>query len=143
MRPHGSYIAGMTNDDSKDGLVVLKRDGRGRVRSTREQRGEVMAQFDVSGLSGPAFCKVAGINYQTFAGWRKEARRKAALAADGVKCHDKKPALVRFVEAALPRPPSCVRAAGCLHVRLPDGVELTLADVSQVRLAAQLIKALA
>lgn len=97
-----------------------------------------MAQFDRSGLSGPAFCKVAGINYQTFAGWRKEARRKPALAMSEATCHDKEPALVRFVEAALPMPPACTRPDCSLHVRLPGGAALTLADVAQVPLFAQI-----
>jgi hypothetical protein len=74
----------MIDDDMMGEVAVLKCDGRGRVRSTLAQRMEAVAEFERSGLSGPAFCRVAGINYQTFVGWRNEARRKAGAQGGGL-----------------------------------------------------------
>ena len=36
---------------------------------------ELLAEYERSGLSGPAFARVTGINYQTFAWWRQEQRK--------------------------------------------------------------------
>lgn len=130
----------MTDDDNRGELAVLKRDGRGRVRSTRAQRREVVAQFERSGLSGPAFCKVAGINYQTFVGWRKEARRDRRSDAVRGASVATPPNSVRFLEASLPQMQVAARAG--IEVCLTGGARLLVADVAQVPLAAQLIKAL-
>ncbi len=72
----------MTDSDSKKqvGLAsvtggVLKRDSRGRVRTTEEQREAPLGEFERSGLSGPQFARVAGINYQTFATWRQQQHK--------------------------------------------------------------------
>lgn len=134
----------MTDDDHKGGPVVLKRDGRGRVRCTPEQRREAVAEFERSGLSGPAFCQVAGINYQTFVGWRKEARRKAASPAVRLQPVAGQPGPIRLTEVVLPAPsPSPVRSPEGLQVHLPGGACLVITDAAQVPLAAQLIQTLA
>jgi transposase-like protein len=129
----------MTHDDPRNGLAVLKRDGRGRVRSTPEQRREAMAQFERSGLSGPAFCRVAGIHYQTFVGWRKEARNSRRPVTGSIEARPAaaiQPATIRLVEAL----PAAVRASSPLQVALPGGALLLIADASQVQLAAQLLQ---
>jgi hypothetical protein len=40
-------------------LTILKRDARGRVRSTAEARAEAVAEFRRSGLSASAFAQMA------------------------------------------------------------------------------------
>ncbi len=132
----------MTNDDPKSGLAVLKRDGRGRVRTTLEQRREAVAEFERSGLSGPAFCQVAGIKYQTFVGWRKAARRKAASQAGGLQPVVGQPGTIRLTEVVLQAQPQ-IRAEDGLQVHLPGGVRLVITDAAQVPLAVHLIQALA
>ena len=47
-------------------LTILKRDARGRVRSTAEARAEAVAEYRRSGLSTSAFAKMAGIAKNTF-----------------------------------------------------------------------------
>lgn len=131
----------MTNDDNGGGLAVLKRDGRGRVRSTKEQRFEVVAQFDRSGLSGPAFCKVAGINYQTFVGWRKASRRDRCSGAVSGASVAAPSAGIRFLEASLPTVQCAAHAV--IEVCLTSGARVLVTDATQVPLVAQLIKALA
>ena len=131
----------MTDSDKSSPLCILKRDGRNRVRSTQAQRQEVLRQFERSGLSGPAFCRVVGVNYQTFVGWRKEARRLSELPpAELVAAAEPMTNAVRFVEASLPR--SLIPADNSLEIRLPGGASLTISDGAQALLAAQLIKAL-
>ncbi|MBK8037100.1 MAG: transposase [Verrucomicrobiaceae bacterium] len=50
-------------------LTILKRDARGRVRSTAEARTEAVAEYRRSGLSASAFAKMAGISKNTFRNW--------------------------------------------------------------------------
>jgi hypothetical protein len=123
----------MTDDDHNSGLTVLKRDGRGRVRSTPQQRREALAQFECSGLSGPAFCRLAGIHYQTFVSWRKAARDIKASPAEGLQ-----PVTIRMVEAVS----STALVSVPLQVALCGGAILQLTDASQVFLAAHLLRTL-
>ena len=54
-------------DSASGGRAILKRDKKGRVRSTSAQRLEVLEQLEGSGLSGPEFARVARMPYQTLA----------------------------------------------------------------------------
>lgn len=134
----------MTRSDKPAPAAILKRDSRSRVRSSLVQRLEVVEQYDRSGLSGPAFCQVAGINYQTFVGWRKEARRQAAAQAGDSELQ---PAVepsraIALVEAVLQAAPPARSQEG-LQVHLPGGARLVITDAAQMPLAVQLIQALA
>lgn len=139
----------MTDGDSVDSgtakVKVLKRDGRGRVRSTAAQRQKVLDEFNRSGLSGPAFARVAGIPYQTLATWRKKRKqgslavRSAVAKAQGAGGGGTS---VRLVEAVIGRPPAGSFTAAGLCVSLPGGASLAIKEASQVTLAAQLLKAL-
>lgn len=67
----------MTDSDlDTESVAVLKQDRRGRVLTTPSQRLAFLQQFEKSGLSGPQFARVAGINYQTFASWRQQQKRQ-------------------------------------------------------------------
>ena len=46
--------------------IILKSDRRGRIRFTPEQRTAILDAYDASGLSGPKFAQLHGVNYQTF-----------------------------------------------------------------------------
>lgn len=137
----------MTHDDDskEEGVSVLKCDGRGRVRSTAQQRREVLAEFERSGLSGPAFCRVAGIKYQTFVGWRQAARRRPSTL-DHDCAHlpavPQQPMALRLVEASL-REAQGEHKAPSIEVHLPGGSRMMILDAAQAALAAQLLKALA
>ena len=132
----------MTRSDKLAPVAILKRDSRSRVRSSPAQRLEVIGQFERSGLSGPAFCQVAGINYQTFVGWRKEARRKATSQAGGLQPVVDQPGAIRLTEVVL-QTPSPARSEEGLQVHLSSGVRVVITDAAQVPLAVQLIQALA
>jgi transposase-like protein len=140
----------MTDIESEVGSI-LKRDRRGRVRSTPEQRQAVLEQYGRSGLSGPEFARVAGIAYQTFACWRHQ-RRKAALAlrCRGVDSREEGGGSVRLVEAVMGSPEfaagSVVRpvaSVAVLHLELPGGTTLRVSEAAQVPLTARLLQALA
>ena len=68
---------------------VLKQDTRGRIRVPRERRESVLDEFERSGLTGAKFARLAGINYQTFAGWVQ--RRKLTRAEAGGSLSRKRP----------------------------------------------------
>jgi hypothetical protein len=116
---------------------VLKRDARGRVKTTAAQRAAVLDEFERSGLSGPQFARVAGIAYQTFATWVQKRRRGGRPQT----MVESTPA--RFVEA-VPEAALAVGARGCpaLQLHLSCGLSLELAQSAQVALAVELIRAL-
>jgi hypothetical protein len=107
-------------------------DARDRVRTGRERREQLLAEFDRSGVSGARFARMAGIKYATFAGWLHQRRRAAA----GVK----RLRPVTWVEAA-------VKPAGAegppLRVQLPGGAWMELASSAQMSAAVQLLRELA
>lgn len=113
-------------------------DRLGRVRTPRERREELLAEYESSGLSQAAFARRAGVRYPTFAHWVQERRRAGGGEADPLK-----PARTpRFVELRLPsapRAPSAAPAVPELSVTLPDGVVVRGAEPSVL---AVLVRAL-
>ena len=60
--------------------AILKSDRRGRLRYSTEQKAAMVEAYQASGLSGPRFAALHGVNYQTLAGWlQKPAACVAAL----------------------------------------------------------------
>jgi hypothetical protein len=113
---------------------LLRLDARGRVRTGRERREGLLQEFDRSGLSGARFARLAGVNYQTFAGWLHQRRcRKAGV---------KRPKPVTWVEAAV-KPPDIDTETKPLRVQLPGGAWMDLASAGQMCGAAQLLRELA
>ena len=134
----------MQQDNERAGL--LRQDRRGRVRTPLAQRSALLAEFARSGLSGARFAALHGINYQTFAGWR----RKSGLAGangDGAGPTDsgcglpggpsQAPGVLTWLEAV-----AGPRRAG-LEIHLPGGAKTEVADAAQASLAAHLLWALA
>ena len=113
--------------------IILKSDRRGRIRFTSEQRTAMLDAYDASGLSGPKFAQLHGVNYQTFAGWFQRRKRGHAPLAVGT-------GLFTLLEAtAHAQPgPACAR----LEVQLPGGVRLLIDNISSLSLAAALIRQL-
>jgi transposase-like protein len=118
--------------------VVLKRDARGRVRTTAAQRVALLAEYERSGLSGPTFARVTGINYQTFAWWRQERRKAHSALMPATQ-----PVSIRLVEATLPATPPLAVANAAVKVVLPGGGCVEISHVGQVALVAELLKTLA
>lgn len=128
-----------TKDPTKaNELVVLKQDGLGRVQTTAERRGQLLDEFERSGLSGKKFAALAGIKYQTFATWAQKRRRHPRAVP--VKPADPVQWLEAMVEQAQnpDRPNPAV-----IVLQLPGGVRVEVADEKQAALAAIMVRALA
>ena len=102
--------------------AILKVDRRQRVRRTRVQQAELVAEYQRSGISAPEFARLSGIKYQTLCGWLRRSRPQPAI---------------KWVEA--------VQAEGPLSLKLqfPGGAWVEVANHQQVALAAKLVQALA
>jgi hypothetical protein len=102
------------------------------VRTGRERREQLLAEFDRSGVSGARFARMAGIKYATFAGWLHQRRREATGAG-----HAKG---VTWVEAAV-KP--CMAPSAALRVQLPGGAWMELTPGDRMSTAVQLLRELA
>jgi transposase-like protein len=140
-----------TSTDSANSLPVaigqgalLKMDTQGRVRTSKERRQAILAEFDQSGVSGAQFAKLAGIRYSTFAGWRQR-RRNPKLGKGVVKTIPtaaRRPTL-RLVEALIdPATQGGQTPDQGLVLHLPGGVRLELTSQDQVPMAVALVQAL-
>jgi transposase-like protein len=125
----------MTDSDDIQRNQLLKIDTRGRVRSTPQQRDAVLDAYESSGLSGPEFSRVHGINYQTFATWRQKRREQREGKGAGPSTAQQSITLVEATPSEHP--------ARCLRIELPGGVRLEINSGHQTRLAAQLLAELA
>lgn len=132
-------MAGVSHVMDKQ-LTILKRDGRGRVRSTPQMRREAVAEYQRSGLSASAFAKMAGISKNTFWNWlqacglTQSRTAKALPAAPGSKA-----SAVRLVEAVVA---DVATTHGTLHLHLPGGASVMVRHSAQIELAARLLKSL-
>jgi transposase-like protein len=104
-------------------------DSKGRMRTTKEQRRIVLAEFERSGMSAAQFAQRAGVKYSTFAAW---VQRYGRTKRPGLKSP------VRLLEAVVT--PTALTSA--LQVHLPGGARLDIREASQVPLVAALVRAL-
>ncbi len=104
-------------------------DTKGRVRTSKEQRRIILAEFQRSGVSAAQFAQRAGLKYSTFAAWVQRYRRTKRPGR-------KSP--VRLLEAVVASTP----LSPALEVQLPGGARLEIRDASQVALVAALVRAL-
>lgn len=136
-------------------MAIMKRDVLGRVLTTAEQREVLLEEFGRSGLSGPQFARVAGINYQTLATWRQARTRqclqnKANTSQEGQEGREVKRSKMEappfhFAQVVVQASAPELRSTGAvaLRVQLRDGVHLEIRDAREVALAVQLIRGLA
>jgi hypothetical protein len=124
---------------------IVKIDRIGRIKTPRERREALLAEFDRSGMSGQQFAKWAGIKYGTFITWVQKRRRKEApgnadanLVPGGTKSE------VRWVEAVLEKATAkksdAHPNAAVMIVQGPGGVRLELSEERHVLWAAKLLR---
>jgi transposase-like protein len=89
-----------------------------------DQRAQLLAAFDRSGMSAAAFARQHGLYYTTFCGWRQ--RRAAAKPSPG------------FVQVELPTPAAPVE----LVIDLNAQARLRISSAGQIELAVRLLQAL-
>ncbi len=145
----------MTDSDSAPSdTEILKRDAVGRVRTDARRREELLNEFERSGLSGPKFARVAGVCYQTFAGWMQKRRRErswrdgSSLSASSGTPGSGSP-LLRWVEAETGADALDGSAAGpareaapLLVAEMACGVRVGLTHADQLPLAAEFARCL-
>ena len=95
-----------------------------------------MLEFEKSGLSAPEFTKVTGLSYSTFATWLQKHRRKRQALPSATKDQT-----VQWLETVIDQAQAAASPGSTLLVRLPSGVVIELAEVSQTPLAAALLRA--
>ena len=122
---------------------VLKQDERGRVRVSRERRGALVEEFERSGLSGAKFARLAGINYQTFAGWVRR-RKRSRGESDGSLAQPivTGGGTVRLLEAVLGDGRSSL-GTGALQLELPGGSRVIIDSPGQLPMVAELVRLVA
>jgi hypothetical protein len=114
--------------------AIIKADQRGRLRFASEQRATLLAAYDTSGLSGPKFAQLHGLNYQTFAGWlQRRTRDPAPKPSRGA------PGAITFIEADTS---ATLGGSAALEVQLAGGAKLLVGNRAQLALAAALIREL-
>jgi hypothetical protein len=116
----------------------MKTDKVGRVRTPRARQEELLDEFERSGVSGPKFAALIGVNYQTFAGWAK--RRRKDRAVNPPDC-PKSSGSTEWVEAVIERQQTSSADLG-LMVHLSGGVRLEVKTPGHAHLAVQLIQLL-
>lgn len=112
-----------------------RRDRRGRVSWPKQQREELLAEYERSGMSQAGFARHAGVRYPTFAHWVQEARREprarvAQAPRAGGPC---------FAEVRLGPEVSAPVRTPELSVSLPGGLIARGADATAL---AALVRAL-
>ena len=119
--------------------VLIKTDVLGRMKHTREQRDQILDEFERSGLSGPKFAALCGVKYQTFATWRQSRKR-------GRNLYPKRPpgrkavARVQWLEASVQ--PSAPSVGTGLMLHLSGGARAEITHPQHIGLAAALVRAL-
>jgi hypothetical protein len=123
--------------------TVIKTDGLGRIRTSAVRRENLLDEFERSGVSGTKFAALAGIKYQTFAGWVQRRQRQRGVAS--------KPAAVPVSSASVKWLEAVVEQAQdlggpgskVLVLQLPGGARVEISDLKQAALAGALVRALA
>jgi transposase-like protein len=123
---------------TKGTIEVLKQDGRGRVRVSRERREALLAEYAGSGLSAAAFARMTGVKYATFANWVLKQRRDEGRAKVGGAVQ-----LLEAVVEAVPTARTGKRRHGGLWIQLPGDCGLEVETPVQLAMAAELIKLVA
>ena len=109
--------------------LAVTLDTKGRVRTSKEQRRIILAEFERSGVSAVRFAQRTGVKYSTFAAWVHRYRRTK---------RSKRRSPLRLLEAVVGPAP----LTPGLRVQLPGGARLEISEAGQIPLAAALVRAL-
>ena len=113
---------------------VLKVDEAGRVQTPREKRGEIVAAFESSGMTGRQFATYCGVRYSTLMCWVKRYRKKKRATGTEVVLGK------RWVEAVVER--KVPREEAVLDVEIGTGVRLRVSSLRQAELAGEILRAM-
>jgi transposase-like protein len=107
---------------------ILRSDKLGRVQVAQERREAILDEFERSGMSGIAFARHHGINYQTFAAWRQRRKKTPTVAP------------ARKSSFVLVEPAREVPSNLGLEIELGGGARVWIRSRADVGLAAELIR---
>lgn len=113
--------------------AVIRSDRRGRMLVSPEQREALLDEFERSGLSGMAFCKLHGLVYPTFASWRKKRRERPEPGS---------PAFAEVVVGDESSPARPSGHGGTLRITLSCGASVEVSGRGQLPLLAELLEIL-
>jgi transposase len=136
---------------------LIKMDCLGRLTVSREHREALLDEFERGTMSGLAFARHHGINYQTFASWmqkRRQARgdyEKLALVrkVPPRKSPEPRKLVMTLAEVAMAPPkffPVPIEAKSppasttVLRIDLPNGVSIELSHRDQLPLLVDLLE---
>ena len=132
----------------------LKTDVLGRIQFSKQDRELILDAFEASHLSGAAFARHCGVNYQTFASWVQKRRRQrgqypTAEALESVQSHPEPkehqaPSLIEISLGATSDnaiEPTKLQSSG-LELELPGNARLKLHGHQDLTLAVQLLNEL-
>jgi len=122
----------MTSTNECEGAVI-RTDRRGRMLVSPEQREALLDEFERSGLSGMAFCKLHGLVYPTFATWRKKRRERPQPGS---------PAFAEVVVGEDAVPPRDPDRGASLRVSLRSGAVIEVSGRDQLPLLVELLRSL-
>ena len=113
--------------------VPVTVDTKGRIRTSKDQRRVILAEFERSGVSAARFAKRTGLKYSTLAGWVQRYRRSKPQT---------RVRQVRLLEAVVEQAqgPGGKNPA-VMVLQLPGGARVALTNVQRVALAAALVRA--
>ena len=130
----------ITDSSNADSSLLIQSvpvtvDTKGRIRASKEQRRDILAEFERSGVSAAQFAKRTGLKYSTLAGWLQRYRRTKPPT---------RARQVRLLEAVVePKPGTGGQIPAVMVLQLPGGVRLEVADERQAVLAGVLVRTLA
>lgn len=124
---------------TESGGQLLVQDVRGRVRTPREKREQILDEYERSGMSGMAFAAMVGVKYPTLASWVQQRRKRQAVRASRPAAE----ATVRWVEAVAESEPRGAASGGRgLRVQIGTGVWLEVTNGEQAAWAGQMLRAM-
>ena len=124
--------------------TVLKTDVLGRVKIAKGHREALLDAFERAGISGKAFARHHGVNYQTFASWIQK-RRKERGSYPGMGGGSTEPLKLTLAEVELPSPvPPCASRTPLpfAEIVVGDGLAVRVQEGVAMPFVAELIKAL-
>ena len=118
---------------SQEELRILKVDSRGWARMPPEKRERILDEFERSGMTGIAFAGLIGVEYPTFASWR---RRRDRSRPRRPRIGRGREGPIRFVEA------QPAENSLALEVELPGSARIRIVDRGQIPLVVELLRGL-
>jgi hypothetical protein len=125
---------------------LLKIDRRGHVLVRKERREALLDEYEHCGVSAAEFAAQIGVKYQTFAHWLQKRKRAREIAENestsrgpaALMAPESAPGL-HWMEAVVDREG---KGGLALRVALPGGASVEVTSPIQIKLAAELLKAL-